>query len=76
MKERCQIVENAKELAKEKGFDQKQVRCGVDDICTGAICLYDGRPAETIPTQTDKFFSKLEKWEEKNSPATPRSKNS
>lgn len=64
----CAIVENARELAREKGLDAKQVSCPVLPSCDGSTCIYDASferliELDEIPVVTprEKFFKRLEK---------------
>lgn len=40
MKERCQIVVNAKAFAEEKGLDSNEVNCSIEDTCDGLTCQF------------------------------------
>ena len=57
MKERCQIVLNAKELAKKKGLDKERVSCPAEYVCNGSGCIYvaDSLPKQREKQQIDKF---------------------
>jgi len=63
MKERCQIIENAKVKAKERGLDHRMVRCPADDICVETECLFDGKPLPEAlgREQIEKFKARFKR---------------
>lgn len=64
MRERCEIVARAQELAHKKGLDESKVACEFEPVCDGTSCP---KLEETpIPTSTiPVFIQKLEAHRDK-----------
>ena len=69
----CEVLENARNLAKKRGLDIHHVRCPADmrSICTPVCALVTTRlPVVTenypkVPSGMERFDSKLLAWAEK-----------
>lgn len=59
----CQIVDNAKVLAAERGLDASKVFCPYIRVCNGEVCAFalaKFKPVSPARCQTDKFYKRLE----------------
>ena len=55
--QRCQIVLNAKDLAKVRGLDQEKVGCPLEHFCNGSCCMLypESMTSERERISLDKF---------------------
>jgi hypothetical protein len=58
----CELINNARTLAIQRGLPVEQVSCPVTDVCEGSDCIYlrdDDEADDSI--EVAKFYDRLEK---------------
>lgn len=66
MSERCQLIDNAKVLAKNKNLDASAISCPYLSTCTGENCemigegiIYPTQISTPKPSNVDRFYMRL-----------------
>jgi hypothetical protein len=63
-KDRCLLLDGARELAGKKGLPVSEVVCSAINLCDGSYCIYLSPTGDFGPQQLEKFQTRQEKTDE------------